>query len=117
MSLDWDEYERWMKQAKHTLDSINADLKHGRHEWACFKAHQVAEYSLKALLGGAGEPAFGHDLRDLLEKAKRHCDLKLEGGISRLSEFYIPTSYQCISLEGLIRVLHKGRGRRVPETG
>ncbi len=93
MSFDWDEYERWMKQAKHTLGSITADLKHGSYDWACFKAQQVAEYSLKALLRGAGEPAFGHDLRDLLEKARRYCDLKLEGEIARLSKFYIPTRY------------------------
>ena len=28
-----------------------------------------------------------------MEKARRCCDLELEGGISRLSKFYIPTRY------------------------
>ncbi len=91
--FDWDEYRRWMRQARHTLESIRADMEYGNYDWACFKAQQVAEYSLKALLRGVGEPAFGHDLRDLLERAKEYCELNLESEVARLSKFYIPTRY------------------------
>ncbi len=50
--LDWDEYRRWLDQAKATLRSIKADLEFGGYNWACFKAHQTAKYALKALLSG-----------------------------------------------------------------
>ena len=60
--LDREEYRRWMDMARHTLLSAENDLRGGFYAWACFKAHQAAEYALKALLWGTGRPAYGHSL-------------------------------------------------------
>jgi len=47
-----------MKQAEHTLRSIEADLGFGSYSWACFKAQQAAELAIKAMLRAMGRPAF-----------------------------------------------------------
>ncbi len=91
--FDWEEYKRWIDQARYTLSSMEADIEHGSYSWACFKAHQVAEYSLKAFLRGAGLPAFGHDLRDLYEKFNSYCEVDMREEILELSKYYIPTRY------------------------
>jgi len=89
--FDWDEYERWMDQAKYTLRSIEADVSFGSYSWACFKAHQAAEYALKAFLRGAGKPAFGHDLRSLALEAGEYCDHEsILDRVLLLSKYYIP---------------------------
>ncbi len=93
--FDWDEYVRWMEQAKYTLDSIRADIIFGSYSWACFKAHQAAEYALRAFLRGSGKPAFGHDLRELARSVAEYCGLDeeiLEATLS-LSKYYIPPRY------------------------
>jgi len=93
--FDWDEYERWMDQARYTLASIKADLNFGSYSWACFKAHQAAEYALKAFLRGAGKTAFGYDLRELAIAAAEYCGFLeevLEDALF-LSKFYIPPRY------------------------
>ncbi len=64
--LDVEEYERWMRQAEHTIASATSDLARGDYDWASFKAHQAAEYALKALLRSLGRPAFGHSVSRLL---------------------------------------------------
>lgn len=94
--IDWEEYDRWMRQARYTLESVNADIEHGSYCWACFKAQQAAEYALKALLRSLGRPAFGHDLRALSLEVEKVC-----GGVPRgvwrcallLDKMYIPTRY------------------------
>ncbi len=48
--IDCDEYNRWIKQAEYTLRAIDADMNMGNYSWVCFKAQQVAELSIKALL-------------------------------------------------------------------
>ena len=64
--IDVAELERWMRQAEHTLESARSDLREGYYDWACFKAHQAAEYALKALLRALGRGAFGHSLHQLM---------------------------------------------------
>jgi hypothetical protein len=41
--LDEVEFERWLRSALRTLESAKRDLEFGDYNWACFKAHQVAE--------------------------------------------------------------------------
>lgn len=52
--LDDAEFERWMRSALKTLESARRDLEFGDYNWACFKAHQVVEKALKAVLWGLG---------------------------------------------------------------
>lgn len=66
MVFDKKEYERWLKQAKHTLDSAEEDLNNQRFDWSCFKAQQAAEYAVKGLLYGLGSIPIGHSILRLL---------------------------------------------------
>lgn len=93
--FDCEEAARWLRQAEYTLRSDESDERLGFYAWACFKAHQVAEYALKALLRGAGLESFGYDLLSLWSKARRICT-ELEGlkdCITLLNKLYIPTRY------------------------
>ena len=92
---DWDEYERWIKQAKHTFNAIKADIQFKNYSWACFKAHQAAEYALKGFLRGTGQPAFGYDLRALTMEVAKYCGSSRDvtEAVLALSKFYIPSRY------------------------
>jgi HEPN domain-containing protein len=93
--FDCEEASRWMRQARYTIASLGADMNAGFHAWACFKAHQAAEFALKALLRGAGVESFGHDLLDLWSKASRLCEAlsELRHCITLLNKMYIPPRY------------------------
>jgi HEPN domain-containing protein len=64
--------------------------------WACFKAHQAAEFAVEGLLYGTGRPARGHSVYKLLEAAKELLlsvpEEFMELG-KLLDKFYIPTRY------------------------
>ncbi len=93
--LDCGEARRWIAQALYTLDSIRVDIEGGFYAWACFKAHQAAEYALKAVLRGAGAESFGHDLPSLWRGASRLCP-GLSGlweCVALLNKMYIPPRY------------------------
>jgi len=62
MLFDEDEFRRWLDQAEHTLNSARRDRIGEDYSWSCFKAQQGAEYAIKGLLYGLGEPAFGHSI-------------------------------------------------------
>lgn len=93
--IDCEEALRWLRQAEYTLRSAEGDERLGFYAWACFKAHQAAEYALKALLRGAGIESFGHDLLSLWGKARSLCTelVELEECITLLNKMYIPTRY------------------------
>ncbi len=93
--LDCEESLRWLRQAEYTLRSAESDEKLGFYAWACFKAHQVAEYALKAVLRGAGLESFGHDLLSLWGRAREVCGELggLRECITLLNKMYIPTRY------------------------
>ena len=80
--IDCEEADRWLKMAKHTIDAIKADIESDFYAWACFKAQQSAETSLKALLRGLG-----------YERASEHCTLlrNLHDCVVVLDRLYIPT--------------------------
>jgi HEPN domain-containing protein len=93
--VDCVEFSRWLAMARRTLESAARDVEGGDHNWACFKAHQAAEFAVKGLLYGAGRPARGRSVSKLLEAAK---DLvEVPGGLVELGKlldkFYIPTRY------------------------
>ncbi len=101
--LDVEEYERWMQAAKATLDSARGDLERGHHNWASFKAQQVAGLAVKGLLYGIGSPRHGHSITLLL----KHLDTlgiqppaRVRECASRLDKHYIPTRYPDAWSEG-----------------
>ncbi len=93
--LDCEEALRWLRQAEYTLRSAEGDERLGFYAWACFKAHQVAEYALKAILRGVGLESFSPNLLTLWSRARGVCT-ELEGlgeCVTLLNKMYIPTRY------------------------
>ena len=94
--MDEAEFERWLRQAEHTLESARSDMEDGDYDWACFKAHQAAEYALKGLLRALGRGAFGHSVFRLIREV---ADLGLEVGpellraARRLDRHYLAPRY------------------------
>lgn len=66
--MDVDEYRRWLDMAERTVKPAVRDAEGGDYNWACFKAHQAAEFALKALLYGIGRPVRGHSATRLLRE-------------------------------------------------
>jgi len=99
--FDEEEYCRWMKASIRTLESAKGDLNRGDYNWACFKAHQAAEFAVKALLHGLGLSAYGHSVSGLLMKMPN--DLEAEKVLQEaktLDKYYIPTRYPNAWVEG-----------------
>lgn len=85
----------WFRQAVRDLEQAEESGRAGRHEWACFAAHQAAEKAIKALHLYHGQEAWGHViarlLRALPEAASVPPTLVEKGRV--LDNFYIPTCY------------------------
>ncbi|MFX1298727.1 MAG: HEPN domain-containing protein [Promethearchaeota archaeon] len=96
MNFDDVEYERWMKQAKNTLEGAQKDLDTEQYNWSCFKSHQAAEFSLKAILYGFGATPFGHSLIKLLNSLTqlKSIDISpIKSHANTLDRHYIPSRY------------------------
>lgn len=94
--FDKEEYERWLSQAENTLQSAQGDLQGGYYNWSCFKSQQGAEYALKALLRGWGQPGTGHSVLKLLENLEdlgSSIPQELKGYARVLDKHYIPARY------------------------
>lgn len=92
--FDEAEYRRWLAHAEHTLAAARADLEAKFFSWACFKAQQAVEYALKGLLRGAGAPAVGHSVLQLLMELADGGSVVPEALLDcarTLDRFYIPT--------------------------
>lgn len=50
----------WFRQAERDLEQAFSSQREGRHEWACFAAHQASEKVVKALHLSRGQEAWGH---------------------------------------------------------
>lgn len=85
----------WLSQAERDLDQAEDSRRAGRHEWACFAAHQAAEKAVKALHLSLGQEAWGHVVAKLLQELPPEVsvpdDLVEKGRV--LDNFYIPTRY------------------------
>lgn len=94
--FDEAEFQRWLAQSEQTLKSAERDQQSGDYNWACFKAQQAAEYAIKGLLRGVGQPGVGHSVLRFLEEWER---LSGEGFPAEkddarlLDRHYIPTRY------------------------
>ncbi|ABU59281.1 HEPN domain-containing protein [Roseiflexus castenholzii] len=83
----------WFKQAERDLEQAIDSQRAGRHEWACFAAHQSAEKAVKALHLAHRQEAWGHVVARLLADLPLNVppDLIDKGRV--LDNFYIPTRY------------------------
>ena len=90
-----DRSQDWLKQAHRDLEQAKVSRIAGRHEWACFAAHQGAEKAVKALHLFLKQEAWGHVvaqlLRELPESVQVPGELVEKGRV--LDNFYIPTRY------------------------
>lgn len=83
----------WLAQAERDLEQAEASRAEGRHEWACFAAHQSAEKALKALHLQNGQEAWGHVVARLVEQLPVEYDPILVDKAKVLDSFYVPTRY------------------------
>lgn len=92
----------WWKQALRDMEQAKDSLRAGRHEWACFAAHQAAEKAVKALHLHLGQEAWGHVVAKLLRELPASCSPP-EALVERgrvLDTFYIPPRYPNSHPEG-----------------
>lgn len=101
--MDCEEYRRWIDMAERTLRSAERDVEAGDYNWACFKAHQAAEFAAKALLYGMGKPVRGHSVLRLLREASAFVEAgeKVLEDAALLDKFYVPTRYVDAWSEGV----------------
>ncbi len=83
----------WFDQAARNLEQAVSSRKEGRHEWACFAAHQAAELAAKALHQHLGQEAWGHVVARLLEELPQPPAHDLIEKSKVLDNFYVPTRY------------------------
>ncbi len=83
----------WFAQAGRDLDQARSSKSEGRHEWACFAAHQAAEKAVKALHLKLGQEAWGHVTARLLTELPDPPPEEIIDKARVLDNFYIPTRY------------------------
>jgi HEPN domain-containing protein len=98
--LDGEEFERWRGQSSATRDAARVTAEGGSWSWSCFLSEQAAQYAVKGLLHGIGEPnkAWGHDLLALVNRAAGSLGGRLQSdeigdAAVRLARHYIATRY------------------------
>lgn len=88
-------WKDWWRQAERDMEHARATARDGRHEWACFAAHQAAEKAVKALHLARGQEAWGHVVAKLLAELPESTQVPerlVERGRA-LDNFYVPTRY------------------------
>ena len=90
----------WLAQAHRDLDQAEDSRAAGRHEWACFAAHQAAEKAVKAMHLAHGQEAWGHVVARLLQELPVTVPDELVERARVLDTFYIPARYPNSHPEG-----------------
>lgn len=85
-----DEWERYRRQAAHTLASAHDDAARGAYDWACFKAHQAVELALKGYVRATSHYATGHSVVKLLADCGSPAPQALVDCAKALDKVYIP---------------------------
>jgi HEPN domain-containing protein len=88
-----DRFKDWFSQSERDLEQAKASQRDGRHEWACFAAHQAAEKAAKALHLHLKQEAWGHVVARLLNELPTDVPSDLVEKAKVLDGFYIPTRY------------------------
>lgn len=92
----------WFKQAERDLAQAVDSAAAGRHEWACFAAHQAAEKAVKALHLHFGQESWGHTIARMIEELTDKVTVP-DGLIDKahvLDGSYIPSRYPDSHPEG-----------------
>ncbi len=85
----------WFRQAERDLAQASDSQREGRHEWACFAAHQATEKAIKALHLHHGQEAWGNVCANLLKELPNEAQIA-EGVIEKshvLDAYYIAPRY------------------------
>ncbi|MDE2976794.1 MAG: HEPN domain-containing protein [Acidobacteriota bacterium] len=90
----------WWSQAQRDLETAAENRENGRHEWACFAAHQAAEKAVKALHLALGQEAWGHVVARLLADLPTSAPAELVDSAKVLDNFYVPARYPNGHAEG-----------------
>lgn len=90
MAQRWND---WLAQAEHDLEQADSSLSEGRHDWACFAAHQAAEKAVKALHLARGQEAWGHVVARLLAQSPVPAPERLVEQARVLDAYYVPARY------------------------
>jgi HEPN domain-containing protein len=91
-----------LRQSARDLEQAEDSLRAGRHEWACFAAHQAAKKAAKALHLHLGQEAWGHAVAKILSELGTHCAVPqhlIEKG-RVLDNFNVPSRYPDGHVEG-----------------
>ncbi|MBI4702119.1 MAG: HEPN domain-containing protein [Deltaproteobacteria bacterium] len=90
-----DRSQDWFRQAEDDLGHAQDARERGRHNWACFAAHQAAEMAIKALHLRLGQDAWGHVVHKLLAALPPGCAVpgSLPDKARVLDAYYVPTRY------------------------
>ncbi len=101
-SVKQHEWQRYQKQARHTLASAQRDYEAEDFDWACFKAHQAAELFLKGWLRSSDCFATGHSIQRLLTQIQASVTVpeELQKCARELDKVYIPSRYPDAYSEG-----------------
>ena len=86
-------FRDWFAQAEHDLEQAVASHRDGRHDWACFAAHQASEKAVKALHLAQGRDAWGHVTVRLLTELTVPPPEALIERARVLDNYYIPARY------------------------
>lgn len=90
----------WLAQAEHDLEQAEASHRDGRHDWACFAAHQAAEKAVKALHMAQGREVWGHVATRLLSELPESPPAELIERARVLDNYYVPARYPNGHVEG-----------------
>ena len=90
----------WWRQAKRDLETAAENRENGRHEWACFAAHQAAEKAVKALHLAHRQEAWGRVVARLLTELPTPAPEELIASGKVLDNFYVPARYPNGHAEG-----------------
>ena len=85
-----DEWERYRRQAAHTLASAHDDASRWAYDWACFKAHQAGELALNGYVRATSHYAIGHSVVKLLADCGSPAPQALVDCAKALDKVYIP---------------------------
>ncbi len=83
----------WLAQAEHDFEQATASRNDGRHDWACFAAHQAAEKAVKALHLSMGQEAWGHVVARLLSELPEAPPEQIVEQGRALDNYYVSTRY------------------------
>ncbi len=88
-----EEWQRYRRQAGHSLESARRDQSAGDHDWACFKAQQAAELALKGYIRASLSYVTGHSLVKLLADMTADPPQEILDCARQLDKVYIPSRY------------------------